>query len=94
MSPDTPEKLARYAEKTGIRFPLLSDADLATIRRWGIVNPANPKLPHPTAVVVDADGVVRFLRQDVDYRHRPPASELLAALDTLGGAAAASRPGG
>jgi peroxiredoxin len=47
------------------------------------VNPKKPKLPHPTAVVVDSNGVIRFIRQDVDYRHRPPASELLDALDKL-----------
>jgi hypothetical protein len=27
--------------------------------------------------------MIRFVRQDVDYRHRPPASELLDALDKL-----------
>ncbi len=61
----------------------MSDQDLTAIRAWGIVNPKNPKLPHPTAVIVDARGVIRFARQDVDYRHRPPASELLDALDKL-----------
>jgi len=34
-------------------------------------------------VIVDAKGVIRFARQDVDFRHRPPASELLDALDRL-----------
>lgn len=47
---------------------------------WGLVNPDNPKVPHPTAVIVDAEGVVRYVRQDVDYTKRPSAEELLAAV--------------
>jgi len=60
---------------------LLSDSDLEVITVWGLVNPSSPKVPHPTAVIVDADGVVRFFRQDVDYRNRPSIEELLEALD-------------
>ena len=30
------------------------DPDLAVITGWGLVNPDNPKVPHPTAVIVDA----------------------------------------
>ena len=47
---------------------------------WGLVNASNPKVPHPTAVIVDADGTIRYLRQDVDYKQRPSAEELLGAL--------------
>ena len=60
---------------------MLSDSDLEVITVWGLVNPSSPKVPHPTAVIVDADGVVRFFRQDVDYRNRPSIEELLEALD-------------
>jgi hypothetical protein len=56
---------------------------MAVIAGWGLVNSANPKVPHPTAVIVDAGGVVRYLRQDVDYKQRPSASELLEALDAI-----------
>ncbi len=50
------------------------------ISSWGLVNPANPKVPHPTAVIVDVDGTIRYFRQDVDYKNRPSADELLEAL--------------
>jgi peroxiredoxin len=59
----------------------LSDPDLAVIKQWGIVNQDRPTVPHPTAVVVDSDGVVQYLRVDVDYTKRPPVTELLGALD-------------
>lgn len=40
-------------------------------------------MPHPTAVVVDSGGVIRYLRQDVDYTKRPTSAEILAAIDAL-----------
>jgi peroxiredoxin len=77
------QKLEKYREKYGIGFQLLSDADLSVIRSWGLVNSNSPQVPHPTAIVLDRDGVVRYLRQDVDYKRRPPVEELLAAIDSI-----------
>ena len=53
------------------------------IAAWGLVNPSSPKVPHPTAVIVGVDGVIRYLRQDVDYKSRPSVDELLGALDGI-----------
>jgi peroxiredoxin len=39
-------------------------------------------VPHPTAVIVDSDGTIRYFRQDVDYKQRPSSEDLLAALNT------------
>lgn len=39
ISYDPPEVLAAFARAQGISFPLLSDSDSATIRRYGILNP-------------------------------------------------------
>jgi peroxiredoxin len=50
------------------------------ISAWGLVNPSKPNVPHPTAVIVDANGTIRYFRQDVDYKNRPSPGELLAAL--------------
>lgn len=83
ISPDAPDKLAKYASEKGIDYTLLSDADQSAIKAWGVVNPKSPNVPHPTAVVVDGAGVVRYLRQDVDYKMRPSASEILDAIDGL-----------
>ncbi len=75
------DKLASYASKEGIEFTLLSDPDLAVIKGWGLVNVSNPKVPHPTAAIVGADGVIRYFRQDVVYKNRPSVDELLGALE-------------
>ena len=83
ISPDAPDKLAKYASEKGIEFTLLSDGDQSVIRAWGVVNPKRPTVPHPTAVVVDGEGVVRYFRQDVDYKKRPSVSEILDAVGGL-----------
>jgi len=31
-------------------------------------------------VIVDAEGTIRYFRQDVDYKNRPSAEEILGAL--------------
>lgn len=83
MSPDEPDKLAELARKSKLTFPLLSDADGSTLSAWGLRNPqidAKP-IPHPTALVVDADGVIRYLRIDRDFRERPEPGALLGALE-------------
>jgi peroxiredoxin Q/BCP len=35
ISPDSPEKLAKFRAKEGLTLPLLSDADRAVMNRWG-----------------------------------------------------------
>ena len=84
VSPDNAADLAKLREKLGLGFPTLSDADLATIRGYGILNPKSGKLPHPTALVIDREGVVRYVRVDEDYKQRPPSAVLLAVLEGLG----------
>jgi peroxiredoxin len=83
ISPDAPDKLASFASQEGIEFTLLSDGDQKAIKAWGIVNPGKPAVPHPTAVVVDGEGIVRYLRQDIDYKNRPSVSEVLEAVELI-----------
>lgn len=35
VSPDKPEKLAKFVEKEGLTFPLLSDPEKSVLREWG-----------------------------------------------------------
>lgn len=57
------------------------------IDRYGLRNPNHPAsygiVPHPTALVIDRDGVIRYKRVDVDYKVRPSSEELLEALREL-----------
>lgn len=65
VSYDEPAALAAFAEANQIPFPLLSDADSAVIRRYGILNTLVREdevpfhgIPFPGTYVVDEDGIV------------------------------------
>lgn len=83
VAADEPEKLEALRQDRGLQFPVLVDPDCETIKRYGILNEQAGNIPHPTALVIDKAGVVRFVRVDVDYKVRPEPEELLAALRSL-----------
>ncbi|HEY6793837.1 MAG TPA: thioredoxin-dependent thiol peroxidase [Kineosporiaceae bacterium] len=70
ISPDKPAKLAKFVERDGLTFPLLSDPDHGVLEPWGawgekslygrvVVGVIR------STVVVDPDGVVRLARYNV-----------------------------
>ncbi len=75
------KKLKKFRQQEGLDFPVLVDTDLAVSTSYGLINEANPVVPHPTTLIIDKQGVIRYLRVDVDYRVRPSVAELLEALD-------------
>ena len=83
VAPDDPEKLAALRQDQGLEFPVLVDPGCEVIRAYGVLNEESGKIPHPTAVVIDKEGVVRFVRVDVDYKVRPAPEELFTALRPL-----------
>lgn len=72
-------------EDKGLTFPVLRDPGGEVIARYGLTNEAFTRgvVPHPTVLVVDADGAVAWKQVDVDYRQRPPASAVVAAVRAL-----------
>jgi len=82
-STDPTDKLAAYAGAKGITFPLLSDADLAVTKRFDVLNYTRSNMAHPTTLVIERKGTVRFVRIDFDFTKRPPAANLLAFLRNL-----------
>lgn len=82
-STDPVDKLTTYAQVRGVGFPLLADSGLAVTKRYGVVNEANRNMAYPTTLVIDRNGVVRFVRIDVDFTKRPPVTDLLAFLKNL-----------
>lgn len=79
----------RVREEYGVDMTsilLLSDPDHAVIDRYGIFNDAEPRgrpVPHPTTLIIDRDGVIRWKVTEVDYRQRPENAEILEALEGL-----------
>ena len=85
VSPDDPERVRKLVATDALEYTVLTDPDGEVIDRYGIRNRqhTNGVLPHPTALVVDRAGRVRYLRTDEDYKLRPPAEELVAAVRAL-----------
>ena len=70
ISPDTPDKLATFAERDGITYPLLSDPDKEILTAWGAFGEKKNygKVVQGvirSTVVVDADGVVELAQYNV-----------------------------
>jgi peroxiredoxin Q/BCP len=63
ISYDPVEVLEKFATKSKIEFPLLSDPDHATIVAYGLLNKeAKGKaegVPYPGTMILDKDGVIR-----------------------------------
>ncbi len=70
ISPDPPEKLAKFAERDGLTFPLLSDPDHAVMEAWGAWGEKS-LYGKPvvgvirSTVVVAPDGTVQIARYNV-----------------------------
>ncbi len=79
----------RVMEEYGVDMTsilLLSDPDHAVIDRYGIFNDAEPRgrpVPHPTTLVIDTAGVIRWKVTEVDYRQRPENADILQALESV-----------
>jgi peroxiredoxin len=67
-------------------YRMVTDADHRVIDRYGLFNPDESRgrpVPHPTTLVVDRDGVVRWKFIEIDYKIRPSNEDILAALQTV-----------
>ena len=81
VSSDKPERVASFRDKQGITYTLLHDANGTTFDSYGVRNEnADRTIPHPTVVVVDSDMTARYVASDENYRKRPPANEVVAAV--------------
>lgn len=91
VSPQPATESAKLARQFDAPMTFLVDEDNAAARVLGIQHPGGAPLgvaPEaesvlPTAVVVDADGVVRFAHETDNYRIRPDPELFLETLRTL-----------
>lgn len=83
VSYDSPAVLKKFSDRSHVSFPMLSDADSAVIRRYGILNETVPKtaavygIPHPGTYVLDRNGVVVAKYFQDDYRVRDTVTSIL-----------------
>jgi peroxiredoxin len=97
---DRADEIRAGRAKHGLHATMLPDPDLAITDRFGLRNPRNvaPRpgvvipLPIPTTILVDADGVVRWIDQASDYMRRSHPDVVRAVLrDTFGEPGAVTR---
>ena len=85
--PRPTRQAGRLLDKAGLSLTGLLDPKLEAATAYGILNEAAGRVRHPTAVVIDRDGIVRYARTDVVYTKRPSVEELLKAVKELPAAA-------
>jgi len=89
VSVDPPETSRRLRERLQSRFTFLSDSDGALLDALGIRHVEaleGRDIAFPTAILVDADGVVRWTFQSDTYRQRARPEQVFEAIEALPGA--------
>ena len=87
MSVDPPPVSRRLKERLKSRFTFLADQEGVLLDELGIRHRGGRNdgvdIAYPTAVLADADGVVRWIFQSDTYRERARAEEIFAAIGEL-----------
>lgn len=86
VSVDPPETSRRLRERLGSRFTFLSDSEGVLLDALGIRHRnarEGQDIAFPTAVLVDAEGTVRWTFQSDTYRQRARPEDVFAAIAAL-----------
>lgn len=87
MSVHTPEQSLRVKERLKSRITFLSDSDGKLLDSLGVRHQAGRNdgadIAFPTAVLVDGDGLVRWIFQSGSFQERARADEIFAAIEVL-----------
>ena len=80
LSPDSVDKLKKFAKQKSITFPLLADPDGAAIKSLKLENKDAKKfLPHPGVLIIGTDGVVDEKLFKEGFKTRSTNEEILMA---------------
>jgi peroxiredoxin len=87
VSPDPNERSQKLAEGLHLGYRFVADPDLAVTRRYGLIHARGGQhgedVPRPTTVVLDRDGVVRWLWVSNNFQVRPDPNDVLRAVRAL-----------
>ena len=87
ISPDANERSQELAERLQARYRFLADRDLAMTRRYGLVHarggPNGQDVPAPATVVLDRDGIVRWLTVADSFQVRPDPADVARAVRAI-----------
>ncbi|PYN20830.1 MAG: hypothetical protein DMD99_21615 [Candidatus Rokuibacteriota bacterium] len=87
ISPDSNERSQALAERLRARYRFLTDRDLTVTRRYGLVHARGGNkgqdVPRPTTVVIDRQGIVRWLSLADNIQVRPDPGDVARAVRGL-----------
>jgi peroxiredoxin len=87
VSPDPNAQSQRMAEGLHLAYRFVADGDLAVTRRYGLVHARGGSegqdVPRPATVVLDRDGVVRWLSLSDNFQVRPDPNDVVRAVRAL-----------
>jgi peroxiredoxin len=87
VSPDPNEQSQRLADGLRLGYRFVADPDLAVTRRYGLIHrrggPGGVDVPRPATVVLDRDGVVRWVSLSQNYQVRPDPQDIVRAVRAL-----------
>ncbi len=87
VSPDPNEQSQKFAEGLRLAYRFLADRDLAVTRRYGLVHARGgadgQDVPRPATIVLDRDGVVRWISVSRNFQVRPDPGDVLRAVRGL-----------
>ncbi len=87
VSGDSTKALAAYKQKTGLNISLLSDSNREVIAKYGLLHPkggyTGEDVSRPATLIVDKEGIVRWIRASTNLMVRPDPQEILEILKKL-----------
>jgi peroxiredoxin len=87
VSPDPNERSHEMAKNLHLGYRFVADRDLAVAKRYGLIHarggPNGDDVPRPATVVLDRDGVVRWLSLSDNFQVRPDPGDVLRAVRAL-----------
>lgn len=87
VSVDPPAASRRLQERLGISFTFLADEEGALLDELGIRHQGGrddgADIAYPTSMLVDGDGIVRWIFQSHTYRERARAEAIFGAIEEL-----------
>jgi peroxiredoxin Q/BCP len=81
ISPQGIESHEAFAQKLGLKFPLLADTDKAVAALYGTLGPLG--FSRRSVFIVDREGVIRYVHRAIAGLTYRPVSELVEVLAAL-----------
>jgi peroxiredoxin len=88
MSKYDAKETASWLKENPWTFPILCDGR-EVIERYGLLNekaldrPERAGIPHPTTIIIDTEGFIRFKETWTDFRKRTSPATIIRELDKL-----------